>query len=182
MDAPGRRCPRSRESDARWPPGPGLSNRPSQSPVTLNKTRDDRASGSHTALLDLKDAGILEKSLARWRFSYRPRTCQAAHSMHLRSSVASDPGTGSPGTGDEMKERPGRSFVVPAAEVSRLAGAVLVAEGRGVCHLGLGAFVNALAGAVLVSPRRTRSPGRAPGARRSTQRSAAARPRRSRAG
>jgi hypothetical protein len=30
-----------------------------------------------------------------------------------RSSVVSDPGTGSPGAGDEMKERLCRSFVVP---------------------------------------------------------------------
>src|SRR5665648_1162417 len=35
----------------------------------------------------------------------RQRTCQAAHSMLLRSSVVSDPGAGSPGARDEMKER-----------------------------------------------------------------------------
>ena len=40
-----------------------------------------------------------------WRVSHRPRTCRAARASHLLGSVASDPGAGSPGVGDEMKER-----------------------------------------------------------------------------
>ena len=46
------------------------------------------------------------RSWVGWRVSHRLRTCRAERTSHLRSSAASDPGAGSPGAGDKMKERP----------------------------------------------------------------------------
>ena len=51
------------------------------------------------------DPSILSQSLVRWRVSHRPRTCRPARTSRLLGSVASNPGTGSPGAGDELKER-----------------------------------------------------------------------------
>ena len=55
--------------------------------------------------IGVKRRGMLWLSPARWRVSHRPRTCRAVCASHLLSSAASDPGAGSPGVGDEMKER-----------------------------------------------------------------------------
>jgi len=51
------------------------------------------------------EAGMLWLSLAEWKAFLRPRTCRAERTSHLRSSVLSDPGTGSPGAGDKTEER-----------------------------------------------------------------------------